>query len=65
MRKAFNDEGNSLVLKRREQILSAVPKDIVNFGERLMNTDIKGICSVGMEKDIKNSHIFKELYTID
>ena len=65
MRKYFMGEDKELPVKRREQILSAKPRDIVNFGEKLMEIELKGICSVGKEKDIKNSTLFKELYTID
>ncbi len=65
MRKYFMGEDKELPVKRREQILSAKPCDIVNFGNELMKADMKGICSVGQEKDIKNCLFFKELYTID
>ncbi len=65
MRKAFNDENKEAAVKRREQILNAVPRDINEFGQRLMNIEIKGLCSVGKENDIKNCGIFKEIYSID
>ena len=65
MRKYFASEDKNLAAKRREQILSAVPSDITAFGEKLVNAGIKGICSVGQEKDIKSCQIFKELYRID
>lgn len=65
MKKYFASEDKNLAVKRREQILSAVPSDITAFGEKLVNAGIKGICSVGQEKDIKSCQIFKELYRID
>lgn len=65
MKKFFSSEDKNFAIKRREQILSAVPRDIKAFGERLANAEIKGMCSVGQEKDIKNCQIFKELYRID
>lgn len=65
MRKKFNSETKETVLKRREQILSATPKAIADFGNNLANVKINGFCTVGLEKNIKNCQIFKELYRID
>lgn len=65
MRKHFSVENREFVLKRREEILTATPKDIIRFGEMLMQCDIKGLCTVGQEKEIKNCQFFKELYRID
>ncbi len=65
MRKMFNSETKETVLKRREQILSATPKAIADFGNNLANVKINGFCTVGLEKNIKNCQIFKELYRID
>lgn len=65
MRKYFAYESKEFVIHRREEILSATPKDIVKFGEMLADCEIKGMCTVGQEKSIKNCQIFKELYRID
>lgn len=65
VRKAFMNEDKDVVLKRREQILTATPKKIAEFGESLAQQKITGFCTVGQEKDIKNCQIFKELHRID
>ncbi|MDO4301718.1 MAG: insulinase family protein [Clostridia bacterium] len=65
MRKLFEGEDREFTIKRREQILSAAPNHIAEFGQMLCNADFNGICSVGQEKEIKNCHFFKELYRID
>ena len=65
MRKHFAKENKEFTIKRREQILSATPYDIKEFGNRLSNCDISSFCTVGQEKAIKNCQIFKELYRID
>lgn len=52
MRKAFAKEKKGITIKRREEILTAAPRDIVEFGERLKNREIKGICTVGNEKEV-------------
>lgn len=65
MRKHFASEDKEFSLHRREEILSATPKDIVKFGEDLKSVNINGISAVGQEKYIKNCQIFKELHWID
>ena len=65
MRKKFNSETKESVLKRREEILSATPKAVSDFGNILENVKINGFCTVGLEKNIKNCQILKELYRID
>lgn len=65
MRKNFNSEPREFILKRREEILSATPGKIAEFGKSLADVNINGISTVGQEKNIKNCQIFKELYRID
>ncbi len=65
MKKAFMGESEEKAIKRRKEILSAVPKAVREYGSMLMSAPMEGLCSVGPEEKIKQFKAFKELHKID
>lgn len=66
LRRHFMGTNMDIINKRRGELLSATASDIRKVGEYLCKSLEKvNICTVGNEKSIKNSGLFKEIVRID